>query len=75
MSKVAVGLAAVSKRRVSLGVVNATLALATALAVACGKNSGGGNAAPTLSYGGASGTMGMVGTPMSVSPTKMANNG
>jgi Beta-propeller repeat len=75
MSKVAVGLAAVSKRRVSLGVVNATLALATALAVACGKNGGGGNAAPTLSYGGASGTMGMVGTPMSVSPTTLANNG
>ena len=42
MSNVVVGLAAVSKCRVSLGVVNATLALATALAAACGNHSGGG---------------------------------
>ena len=71
------GLAAGSKRRVSVGVVNAMLALATVLAAACGSNSGGGGggALPTLSYAGATGMVDDVGTAMRVSPTTLASNG
>ena len=61
----------------SVGVVNAMLALATVLAAACGSNSGGGGggALPTLSYAGATGMVDDVGTAMRVSPTMLASNG